>query len=238
MPKKLFDLSITTSAVSPLPSSYRSALKDPNWHVAMLDEFNALLRNDTWSLVPCPAGVNIVTEKWIFRHKHHPDGTLARYKARWVVRGFTQQAGVDYSETFNPIIKQATIRVILSLAASHSWPMHQLDVKNAFLHGDLQETVYCQQPSGFADPKFPHHVCRLNKSLYGLKQAPRTWFCRFTNFLKSLGFVGSKCDTSLFILHHGTSIAYLLLYVDDIILTANTTSLLQSIIESLKRDFP
>jgi hypothetical protein len=203
----------------------------------MLDEFNALIRNDTWSLVPRPAGVNLVTGKWIFRHKLHPDGTLARYKARWVVRGFTQQPGVDYGETFSPVVKPAMVRVVLSIATANSWPIHQMDVKNAFLHGQLAEIVYCQQPSGFVDTTHPTHVCRLNKSLYGLKQAPRTWFVRFTSYLHTLGFVSSKSDTSLFILRRGSDIAYLLLYVDDIILTANTHTLLSSIISSLHREF-
>jgi hypothetical protein len=119
----------------------------------------------------------------------------------------------------------------------HSWPIHQLDVKNAFLHGHLQETVYCEQPSGFLDSSHPAHVCRLQKSLYGLKQAPRAWFHRFTTFITSIGFSTSKSDSSLFILHHDTSVAYLLLYVDDIILTANTTSLLNTIIHSLHSEF-
>jgi hypothetical protein len=112
-----------------------------------------------------------------------------------------------------------------------------MDVSNAFLHGNLHETVYCQQPSSFVDPHLPHHVCRLNKSLYGLKQAPRTWFLRFTTYLASLGFVASKCDTSLFILRRGHDLAYLLLYVDDIILTANSSTLLRSIIASLSTEF-
>jgi hypothetical protein len=129
----------------------------------------------------------VVTGKWIFRHKMNADGSLSRYKARWVVRGFTQQAGVDYGETFSPVVKPATIRVVFAIATSQAWPINQLDVKNAFLHGNLQETVYSQQPSGFVDSRFPHHVCRLNKSLYGLKQAPRTWFLRFTTFFREGG---------------------------------------------------
>jgi hypothetical protein len=238
MPKQHFDLTVVSSAtISPIPATYRSALKDPNWYNAMLDEFNALMRNDTWSLVPRPAGVNMVTGKWIFRHKFNPDGSLAHYKARWVVRGFTQQHGVDYGETFSPVVKPATIHLVLSIACMHSWPIHQLDVKNAFLHCHLQETVYCEQPSGFLDSSHPAHVCRLQKSLYGFKQAPRAWFHRFTSFIASIGFSASKSDSSLFILHRGTSIAYLLLYVDDIILTANTTSLLHSIICSLHAEF-
>jgi hypothetical protein len=154
-----------------------------------------------------------------------------------VVRGFTQQHGVDYTETFSPVVKPATIRVVLSIATTQSWPIHQMDVKNAFLHGKLQEAVYCEQPSGFLDSTHPSHVCHLRKSLYGLKQAPRTWFHRFTTFITSIGFCASKSDSSLFILQNGPSTAYLLLYVDDIILTANTTTLLNTIIASLSHEF-
>jgi hypothetical protein len=236
MPRRHFQLSVSTEP-SPIPSSYRAAIKDPHWNNAMLDEYNALIGNDTWSLVPRPAGVNVVTGKWIYRHKFNPDGSLARYKARWVVRGFTQQASVDYEETFSPVVKPATIRVVLSLATSSSWPIHQMDIKNALLHGELAETVNCQQRSGFVDPTNPHLVCRLNKSLYGLKQAPRTWFLRFTTFLKTLGFVASRIDSSFFILHHGSDTAYLLLYVDDILLIGNTTTLLNRIISSLNGEF-
>jgi hypothetical protein len=112
-----------------------------------------------------------------------------------------------------------------------------MDVKNAFLHGNLQETVYCQQPSGFVDSHLPHHVCHLSKSLYGLKQAPRTWFTRFTSYIFTIGFIASKCNSSLFILRRGTELAYLLLYVDDIILTANTITLLRSITTLLASEF-
>lgn len=126
---------------------------------------------------------------------------------------------------------------MLSIATSNSWPVHQLDVKNAFLHGNLSETVYAQQPHGFIDNLWSSFVCLLNKSLYGLKQAPCTWFLRFTSFLHSLGFLASKSDSSLFVYHKGSSTAYLLLYVDDIILMANNTQLLSSIISSLRDEF-
>lgn len=121
----------------------------------MQEEYDALIRNNTWTLVQRPASANLVTGKWIFRHKMNPDGSLARYKARWVVRGFSQQPGVDYNETFSPVVKPSTIRLVLSLAISNDWPIHQLDVKNAFLHGSLQETIYCQQPTGFVDSSSP-----------------------------------------------------------------------------------
>jgi len=149
----------------------------------MQAEYDALIANNTWTLVPRPPGVNLVTGKWIFRHKLHTDGSLDRYKARWVLRGFTQRPGIDYDETFSPVVKPATIRVVLSMALSQDWPIHQLDVKNAFLHGTLTETVYCIQPAGFVDSSRPEFVCRLNKSLYGLKQAPRAWHNRFASHI-------------------------------------------------------
>ena len=135
----------------------------------MADENKALIDNDTWRLVPRSPRANVNTGKWVFKHKYHADGSLARHKARWVVRGFSQQYGIDYDETFSPIVKPATIRVVLTIAASRSWPIHQLDVKTTFHHGHLNETVYCQQQPGFIDPAAPDHVCLLQKSLYGLK---------------------------------------------------------------------
>jgi hypothetical protein len=203
----------------------------------MEEEFSALMSNNTWDLVPRPPGANIVTGKWIFRHKYHADGSLDRYKARWVLRGFTQRPGVDYDETFSPVVKPATVRTVLSLALSQQWPVHQLDVKNAFLHGTLSETVYCSQPTGFLDTARPDHVCKLNRSLYGLKQAPRAWYSRFATFLLSLGFVEAKSDTSLFIYRHGHDTVYLLLYVDDIVLTASSPALLQRTITALQQEF-
>lgn len=169
-PVKCYNLSATT--LSLVPRTYRAALADPNRRSAKEEEFTALQANRTWDLVPRPHGANVVTGKWIFRHKFQSDSSLDRYKARWVLRGFTQRPGIDFDEIFSPVIKPATVRTVLSLAVSRDWPVHQMDVKNAFLNGTLQETVYCTQPAGFVDPTKPDLVCRLNKSLYGLKQAP------------------------------------------------------------------
>jgi histone deacetylase 1/2 len=175
--------------LSPIPTSVREALADPNWRHAMEEEYRALLANQTWDLVPRPSGCNVVTDKWIWTIKRRADGTLERYKARWVLRGFTQRPGVDYDVTFSLVVKPATVQTILSLALSRSWPVHQLDVKNAFLHGTLTEAVYCSQPTGFVDSSCPDMVCQLNKSLYGLKQAPRAWYSRFATFLLTLGLL-------------------------------------------------
>jgi hypothetical protein len=141
--------------------------------------------------------------------------------------GFLRSTTSITKKLFSPVVKPSTIQVVLSLAVSSHWPIHQLDVKNAFLHETLSETFYCEQPKGFSDPTFPDHACLLQKSLYGLKQAPRAWFTRFASFLSSLGFIASKSDTSLFIFRSSTDIAYLLLYVDNIILTASSNKFLQ-----------
>ncbi|CAN6342444.1 unnamed protein product [Urochloa humidicola] len=134
----------STPPVSPIPTSARAALRDDNWKAAMQAEFDTLQHNRTWTLVDRPPGARIITGKWVFKHKIRPDGTLERYKARWVVRGFNQRPGVDFGETFTPVIKPPTIRSVLTMIASKQWPAHQLDVSNAFLHGNLQEQVYCQ----------------------------------------------------------------------------------------------
>ncbi|XP_066344408.1 uncharacterized protein [Miscanthus floridulus] len=150
---------------------------------------------------------------------------------------FSQEAGVDYDETFSPVVKPATIRTVLSIAASRDWPIRQLDVKNAFLHGNLEETVYREQPKGFVDPAAPNSVCLLQKSLYGLKQAPRAWNQRFSTYICSIGFTTSKSDASLFIYKDSDNMVYLLLYVDDIIVTASSTTLLQHVTSRLHSEF-
>jgi hypothetical protein len=144
---------------------------------------------------------------------------------------------VDYDEAFCPVVKFATVRAVRSLALSRNWAIDQLDVKNAFLHGTLTETVYCSQPTGFIDTAHSDLVCRLNRSLYGLKQAPQAWYSRFATYLASIGFVEAKSDISLFIYQRGEDTVYLLLYVDDIVLTTSTADLLQCTITALQREF-
>jgi hypothetical protein len=227
----------TLAEPPPVPPSIRAALCDEGWRQAMQAEHNTLLRNKTWRLVPRPPGVRVIGGKWILKNKLHLDGSLERRKARWVLRGDVQRTGIDFDQTFSPVVKPATIRTVLTLAASYNWPVHQLDVSNAFLHGELKETVYCQQPTGFVDSEHPDHVCLLDKSLYGLRQAPQAWYQRFAAHLRSLGFVISNSDNSLFVLRRGAETAWLLLYVDDIVLTASSTTLLQHIVQELRGVF-
>jgi hypothetical protein len=128
-----------------------------------------LISNGTWEMVPRPQGSNVVTGKWVFTHNLRADGTLDRYKARWVIRGFTQRPRVNYNETVSLVVKPTIVRTVLATAVSRDWPIQQLNVKNVFLHDTLFETVFCCQPTGFVDPAHPDLVCRLHKSLYGLK---------------------------------------------------------------------
>jgi histone deacetylase 1/2 len=155
-----------------------------------------------------------------------------------VARGFTQQHGIDYGDTFSPVVKPETVRLVLSLAVSRGWTLRQVDVSNAFLHGFLSENVYMQQPSGFEDSRYPSHVCKLQRSIYGLKQSPRAWYARLSECLFQLGFVSSKADTSLFIFSQGDIRIYMLVYVDDIVIAGSTTAVVDRLVQSLSESFP
>jgi hypothetical protein len=203
----------------------------------MEDEYGALMSNGTWELVSRPLGSNIVTGKWVFMHKLHADRSFDRYKADWVLQGFTQCLGVDYDETYNPIMKPVTVRTMLTIVVSRDWPVQQLDVKNVFLHDTLSKIVLYRLSTGFTDPAHTDLVYRLHKFLYRLKQAPRVWYSRFVTYLLSLGFVEAKSDTSLFIFRQGADTVYLLLYADDIIQTASSTTHLRRTISALQQEF-
>ena len=219
------------------PSSYKVAVQFPQWCAAMDEEFVALQRQGTWSLVLHSPFQNVVGCKSVYKLKFNNNGSINRYKARLVAKGFHQQYGVDFEETFSPVIKPPTVRIILSLAIQFDWPLRQLDVRNAFLHGHLREEVYMVQPFGYVDPSCPNYVCRLWKSLYGLKQAPKAWFKRFSTQLLHMGFQASLADSSLFILHNGKLVVYLLVYVDDIVITGNNPKFLDSLVAQLSQAF-
>ncbi|KAL3571765.1 hypothetical protein D5086_025669 [Populus alba] len=226
-----------TSPPSHEPLIFPDANRYEAWHNATREEIQALRANRTWTLVSFHPSMNVIGSRWVYKIKRRSDGSIERYKTRLVARGFTQQEGIDYSETFSLVIKQATIRLVFSIAVSSGWKIHQLDIHNAFLNGVLDEEVYKKQPPGFVDSALPGHVCRLHKSLYGLKQAPRAWYTRLNDFLLSIGFRAFKVDTSLFIFSVGSDICYLLVYVDDILLTGNNDILLQRLIQLLSSEF-
>lgn len=236
-PKQSFHVSHHPLPENLEPSNIRQALQHLHWRQAISEEFDALIRNGTWTLVPPPSGHNIVECKWLFRIKRNPDGTISRYKARLVAKGYTQCPGIDFKETFAPVIRPQTIKLILTIALGYQWSMHQLDVNNAFLQGILEEDVYMAQPPGLKDAQQPHHVCKLHKAIYGLRQAPRAWYDALKTFIIANGFQMSKNDPSLFIYHKGTTIAYFLVYVDDLLLTGNETKFITHFITSLSQRF-
>lgn len=204
------------------PTSYSQAVKDPKWREAMKKELDALKLNNTWTLEPLPPGKRPIGCKWVFKIKYNSDGSIERYKARLVAKGYTQMEGLDYHETFAPVAKLVTVRCLLAVAAARGWELHQLDVNNAFLHGDLHEEVYMLPPPGI-NKKGDNFVCRLRKSLYGLKQASRNWFEKFSNALRSAGYKQSVADYSLFTKSCGKNFSAVLVYVDDVIVTGNDT---------------
>lgn len=216
---KHFLLSVSTDFE---PSFYHEAVKHTPWRKAMDEEIVAMERTHTWSLVPLPPGHRAVDCKWVYRIKYKADGTVDRNKARLVAKGYNQQEGIDFLETFSPVAKIVTVKILLSLTASHNWSLVQMDVNNAFLNGELFEEVYMQLPLGYyADCKSSSAplVCKLNKSIYGLKQASRQWFSKFSSVLLAAGFSQSKANYSLFTRGQGPSFVALLVYVDDILLT-------------------
>lgn len=213
------------------------ALQDENWKSAMHAEYEALLRNKTWSLVPLPSSQKLIGCKWVFRLKLKPNGDIDRYKARLVAQGYTQAYGLDYFETFSPVVKPETIRIVLSLAVSFNKPIRQLDVHNAFLHGDLMEEVYMKQPTGSESTSYPNQVLKLHKALYGLKQSPRVWFSNLSSCLLEWGLIASMADSSMFVLKSGLQVVIFLIYVDDILVTGNSLSFIQHYISALHDRF-
>ena len=218
------------------PKTYGEAVKYAEWRDAMASEITALEANHTWQLVSLPPGKQTVGCKWVYRIKYNPDGSIARHKARLVAKGYTQQEGIDYLDTFSPVAKITTVRVLLAIAAVKGWFLHQLDINNAFLHGDLVEEVYMDLPPGF-DHSSKNTVCKLTKSLYGLKQASRQWNAKLTSALLSLGFHQSKSDYSLFLKGTSTDFIALLVYVDDVIIASSNLDAIQNVKQFLHSKF-
>ncbi|KAH9745735.1 retrovirus-related pol polyprotein from transposon RE2 [Citrus sinensis] len=217
------------------PNTPSEALSDPNWKAAMQAEYDALIKNKTWSLAPMCLDFKVVGCEWVFRTKYNTDGSISKHKARFITKGFHQTAGVDYSETYSPVIKSSTIRVILSLAVMQGWKVRQIDINNAFLNGDLTKDVYMTQPEGFIVEEC--YVCKFNKAFYGLKQAPRAWYDKLKHCLTTWHFYKSKVDTYLFIKHDTKGLIIVLIYVDDILVTSLDSSVLEEFVAKLSKVF-
>jgi hypothetical protein len=207
------------------------------WKEAVRSEMDSILANGTWEVTDRPYGCKPVGCKWVFKKKLRPDGTIEKYKARLVAKGYTQKEGEDFFDTYSPVARLTTIRVLLSLAASHGLLVHQMDVKTAFLNGELDEEIYMEQPDGFVVDGQEGKVCKLLKSLYGLKQAPKQWHEKFERTLTAEGFVVNEADKCVYYRHGGGEGVILCLYVDDILIFGTNLNVIKEVKEFLSRCF-
>ncbi|GJY05625.1 retrovirus-related pol polyprotein from transposon TNT 1-94, partial [Tanacetum coccineum] len=207
------------------PKTYKDALTQSCWIEAMQEELNEFECLGVWELVPRPDKVMVITLKWIYKVKLDELGGILKNKARLVARGYCQEEGIDFEESFDPVARLEAIRIFLAFVAHMNMVVYKMDVKTAFLNGNLREEVYVSQPNGFVDPDNPNHVYKLKKALYGLKQAPRAWYDMLSSFLISQDFSKGSVDPTLFICREGKELLLVQIYVDDIIFAASTPEL-------------
>lgn len=220
------------------PACFEEAELQGEWQKAMAEEMKSIEKNSTWELVEAPEGKNIIGLKWVFRTKYNADGSIQKHKARLVAKGYSQQQGMDFEETFSPVARFETVRVILSLAAQLQLPVYQFDVKSAFLNGELAEEVYVSQPQGFVVNGSDNKVYRLRKALYGLKQAPRAWYSKIDSFFHENGFCRSENEPTLYLKQHDKGdFLVVCLYVDDMIYMGTSESLITEFKSSMMRNF-
>ena len=201
------------------PILYKEARETPEatkWHAACVEEMAAQEQNRSWSLTYLPQGRRAIRNRWVFKRKTDSQGKIERYRAGLVAKGFSQVEGVDFNETFAPVVRQESIRLLMSIAAHKNLVAKQWDVKTAFLYGSLNEELYMMQPEGFKDTKNPSLVCKLNKAIYGLKQASRQWHAKLSQVLLQYGFSQCRKDESIFVFRQGKKKMYLAVYVDNI----------------------
>uniref|UniRef100_A0AAV1VKE2 Polyprotein n=1 Tax=Peronospora matthiolae TaxID=2874970 RepID=A0AAV1VKE2_9STRA len=235
-----FEAAYIVDSVGETPTTFKSAMESSDsgkWKEACDSEFDSLQRNDTWEIVPLPKGRKAIGCQWVFRVKENQDGEVERFKARLVAKGFSQKFGVDYEETFAPVAKFTSIRVVLSMAAKYGLMLHQMDVKTAFLNGSLNEDIYMDQTDGYLDATQPDYVCKLKRSLYGLKQLPRMWNQTIDGFMIKMGFKKCESDHCIYIKRDDQDMILVVLYVDDLILASSNNELLKSTKMALSKRF-
>ncbi|KAK9168360.1 hypothetical protein Syun_000500 [Stephania yunnanensis] len=207
------------------------------WMKAMQEEMSSLKKNNTYELVELPKGRKPLKNKWVYKLKTDGD-KLVKHKARLVVNGFNQKKGIDFDDIFSPVVKMSSIRVILGLTASLDLELEQLDVKTAFLHGDLEEEIYMDQPEGFEVTGKTHLVCKLKKSLYGLKQAPRQWYKKFDSFMMGQEYTRTDADHCVYFKKFSDGkLVILSLYVDDMLIVGHDVSLIENLKKELSSSF-
>jgi hypothetical protein len=220
--------------------SFLQAIEGNNsvkWIDAMNDELKSMDQNKVWDIVELPGGYKTVGCKLVFKTKRYSKGNIERYKARFVVKGFTKKWGIDYKETFSPVSKKGSLIIIMALVAHYDLELHQMDVKTAFLNGNLEEEVYMDQPEGFSLKEKEHMVCKLNKLIYGLKQASRQWYLKFNDTITSFGFKKNIVDRCIYLKVSRSKFLFLILYVDDILFASSDFGFLHETKEFLSKSF-
>ena len=208
------------------------------WMTTMQEEIEALHKNHTWELVILPTGQKAIGNKCVYKIKQDSNDQVERYRARLVVKGYTQKEGVDFHDIFSPMVRLTTIRVVIAMCVVFDLHLEQLNVKTAFLHGKHEEEIYILQPEGFEEQGKENLVCRLTKSLYGLKQTPRCWYKRFDSFISSLGYYRLSSDHCTYYKRSGDSdFIILLLYVDDMLVVGPNKDQIQELKAQLAREF-
>lgn len=233
-------LSLLAIRYVPEPQSFEDAMRSEhaaNWLRAAQDEIQSHRDNQTWDLVPAPPRRKILKNRWVWVVKYTAQGEIDRFKARLVIKGFQQRYGIDYHEIFAPVIRMEVLRLLFAIAATLDYEIHQMDVKTAFLNGNLDEEIYMEQPEGFIEPGSEHLVCKLRKSLYGLKQAPRVWYQTLTRFMEESGFHRITKDHCVFVGTLDGRTCYVAIYVDDLLISAPLLSLVDHIKSLLKHRF-
>jgi hypothetical protein len=219
------------------PKNINEAIEDESWILAMQEELNQFERNKVWTLAPRPKDHSVIGTKWVFRNKKDEEGIIVRNKARLVAQGYNQEEGIDYGETYAPVVRLEAIRMLLAFACFKTFKLFQMDVKSAFLNGFIAKEVYVEQPPGFENHEFPNHVFKLSKALYGLKQAPRAWYERLSGFLIEKGFARGKLDTTLFLMFDGKDMLIVQIYVDDIIFGSTNENLCKEFSKTMQDEF-
>jgi hypothetical protein len=226
--------------VDDTPKTIAEAYSLPNvdyWKEAVRSEMDSIMSNGTWEVVERPYGCKPVGCKWVLKNKLRPDGTIDKYKARLVAKGYTKKEGEDFFDTYSLVARLTTIRVLLSLAASHGLLVHQMDVKTTVLNGELEEEIYMDQPEGFVVKGHEGMVCKLVKSLYGLKQAPKQCHDKFDRTLTFVGFVTNEADKYVYYRYYGGEEVILCLYVDDILIFGTSLKFIKEVKDFLSQKF-
>lgn len=219
------------------PRNYTQAVKDCNWRKAMQREMESIEQNNTWKLTVLPAGRKVIGLKWIYKIKRDENGEIVKYKARLVAKGYVQEQGVDFDEIFAPVTRIETVRLLLALAARYGWQVHHLDVKTAFLNGEILEEVYVSQPEGFIVKGKENSVYKLLKALYGLRQAPRAWYAKLNKSLENMGFIRCPHEHAVYVRRGSKDVFLIGVYVDDLLVTGNSVETIEKFKQEMNEQF-